>query len=173
MQLWKVSFLSLKEQWTCQCEFLNSGRSADAIEKILTETLQELEIKKPACLFLDDFDVILPQVDQEQRQLAMEKVVAGNNQLIWEARLPHSTHSSNSTLILNGSSSQHNLLSGILQCSARSCEQLTWVWYLSPSGCLLLMTGSWSRWCEQDQLFREKLSLDNLQRYVQQIMDLY
>ncbi|CAI2355909.1 unnamed protein product [Caenorhabditis sp. 36 PRJEB53466] len=55
---------------------LLKGRSADTIEKMLAETLLELELKKPSCLFLDDFDIILPQVDQEQRQLAMEKVVS-------------------------------------------------------------------------------------------------
>uniref|UniRef100_A0A8R1I688 Protein kinase domain-containing protein n=1 Tax=Caenorhabditis japonica TaxID=281687 RepID=A0A8R1I688_CAEJA len=57
------------------CAFLK-GRSADTIEKLLTETLSEMECKKPSCLFLDDFDIILPQVDQEQRHLAMEKVVS-------------------------------------------------------------------------------------------------
>ncbi|ULT85065.1 hypothetical protein L3Y34_013630 [Caenorhabditis briggsae] len=55
---------------------LLKGRSADIIEKLLNDTMTELEVKKPSCLFLDDFDVILPQIDQEQRHLAMEKVVS-------------------------------------------------------------------------------------------------
>ncbi|EGT50351.1 hypothetical protein CAEBREN_22942 [Caenorhabditis brenneri] len=57
------------------CSLLK-GRSADVIEKLLTESFSELELKKPSCLFLDDIDVILPQIDQEQRHLAMEKVVS-------------------------------------------------------------------------------------------------
>lgn len=57
------------------CSLLK-GRSADVIEKLLTESFLELELKKPSCLFLDDIDVILPQIDQEQRHLAMEKVVS-------------------------------------------------------------------------------------------------
>ncbi|EFP09996.1 hypothetical protein CRE_20862 [Caenorhabditis remanei] len=55
---------------------LLKGRSAEVIEKLLNDTIQELDVKKPSCLFLDDFDVILPRIDQEQRHLAMEKVVS-------------------------------------------------------------------------------------------------
>ncbi|CAI5456233.1 unnamed protein product [Caenorhabditis angaria] len=52
------------------------GKSSDALEKTLTETFLELELRKPSVLFLDDFDSILPKIDQEQRQIPLEKVVS-------------------------------------------------------------------------------------------------
>ncbi|CAB3400785.1 unnamed protein product [Caenorhabditis bovis] len=57
-------------------DLMAGGKSVDSIEKSLSETIRDLESKKPSLLLLDDIDVILPQLDQEQRQIPTEKLIA-------------------------------------------------------------------------------------------------
>ncbi|CAD6187326.1 unnamed protein product [Caenorhabditis auriculariae] len=53
------------------------GKSAENVEKKLSATLGKLSQKSPSVLIMDDLDSFLPFFDLEQRQIHVEKVVAG------------------------------------------------------------------------------------------------